>query len=231
LLAKSAVQQFMETSAEPLLGQPAAPNDAELCERIRGGDRSAFEQLMRDHNRTLFRTARAILRNDAEAEEAVQDAYLQAYRALADFRGEAKLSSWLVRIAANEALARRRKHVRRHELAPMVGLDGAAQARTLDGPRAQAERGELRRLIEAKIDSLPDALRSVFVLRAVEELSVEETAAALGIPPPTVKSRFFRARSRLRAALSSAIDVTLDDAFSFAGARCDRIVAGVLAAA
>ena len=230
MLARNAVRQFMETSAEVLL-RPSAADDAELCERVRRGDKGAFEQLMRRHNRTLFRTARAILRDDAEAEEAVQDAYLQAYRALADFRGEAKLSTWLTRIAANEALARRRKHVRRDALAPVVGLDGAAQACTRDGPRDLAERGELRRLIEASIDRLPEALRSVFVLRAVENLSVEETAAALGIRPPTVRSRFFRARSRLRTALSGDIDVTLDDAFSFAGARCDRIVAGVLTAA
>ena len=201
MLARSAVQQFMETSADVLLRQPAA-HDAELCERIRAGDKSAFEQLMRRFNRTLFRTARAILRDDAEAEEAVQDAYLQAYKALPDFRGEAKLSTWLVRIAANEALARRRKQVRRDGLAPVVGLDGATQVPASDGPRDQAERGELRRLIEARIDRLPEVLRSVFVLRAVEDLSVEETAAALGIPPPTVRSRFFRARRRLRAALS-----------------------------
>ena len=180
----------------------SAAFDAELCERVRAGDKGAFEQLMRRHNRTLFRTARAILRDDAEAEEAVQDAYLHAYRTLADFRAEAKLSTWLTRIAANEALARRRKQVRRNLLAPVVGLDGAAHVRTADGPRDRAERGELRRLIEARIERLPEPLRSVFVLRAVQELSVEETATALRIPPPTVRSRFFRARSRLRAALS-----------------------------
>ena len=201
MLARSAVQQFMATSAEDLLRPPA--DDAELCGRIRAGDKSAFERLMRRYNRTLFRTARAILRDDAEAEEAVQDAYLQAYKALPDFRGEAKLSTWLVRIAANEALARRRKLARRETLAPVVGLDGAARVPAREGPRDQAERGELRRLIEARIDRLPEVLRSVFVLRAVEDLSVEETAAALGIPPPTVRSRFFRARSRLRAALST----------------------------
>lgn len=223
------MQQFMDTTAE-LLRQSEAPHDAELCERIRGGDKNALQQLMRRHNRTLFRTARAILRDDAEAEEAVQDAYLQAYRALPEFRGEAKLSSWLVRIAANEALARRRKQVRRGVLAPVVGLDHAAQARAPDGPRDQAERRELGRLIEARIDGLPDLFRSVFVLRAIEELSVEETAAALDIPPATVRSRFFRARAQLRAALSRDIDVTLEDAFGFAGERCDRIVAGVLAA-
>ena len=217
----SAVQQFMSISAEALL-RPRAADDAELCERIRVGDKAAFEQLMRRHNRTLFRTARAILRDDAEAEEAVQDAYLQAYRALPDFRGEAKLSTWLTRIAANQALARRRKQVRRDELAPVVGLEGAAQLRTADGPRERTERGELRRLIEARIDGLPEPLRRVFVLRAVEDLSVEETAAALGIRPPTVRSRFFRARRRLRAALSSDIDVVLDEAFRLAGAMALR---------
>jgi RNA polymerase sigma-70 factor (ECF subfamily) len=208
------MREFMKASAEALLRPPAA-SDGELCERVRRGDKDAFEQLMRRHNRTLFRTARAILRDDAEAEEAVQDAYLQAYRTLADFRGAAKLSTWLVRIAVNEALTRRRKRVRRDALAPMVGLDGAAQARTADGPRDRAERGELRRLIEARIDRLPEALRSVFVLRAVEELSVEETAAALGIPPPTVRTRFFRARSRLRAALSAGTRGQLVDNHAF----------------
>ena len=210
------MRQFMETSAA-LLRQSEASDDAELCERIRGGDRAAFEQLMRRHNRTLFRTARAILRDDAEAEEAVQDAYLRAYRALPAFRGEAKLSTWLVRIAANEALTRRRKQARRGALAPVVGLEHAAQARTREGPRDQAERRELGRLIEARIDGLPDLFRGVFVLRAVEELSVEETAAALDIPPATVRSRFFRARAQLRAALSRDIDIALDDAFRFAG--------------
>jgi RNA polymerase sigma-70 factor (ECF subfamily) len=200
LHAGSAVREFMNTSAEALLRPPAA-SDAELCERVRGGDKGAFEQIMRRHSRTLFRTARAILRDDAEAEEAVQDAYLQAYKALRDFRGAAKLSTWLTRIAANQALARRRKQVRRELLAPVVGLEDAAQLRTPDGPRDRAERGELQRFIKAGVAGLPEALRRVFVLRAVEQLSVEETAAALHIPLATVRSRFFRARSRLRAAL------------------------------
>jgi RNA polymerase sigma-70 factor (ECF subfamily) len=204
----------MKTSAEVLLGPPAA-DDAELCERIRAGDKSAFEQLMRRYNRTLFRTARAILRDDAEAEEAVQDAYLHAWRAMQDFRGEAKLRTWLTRIAVNEALLRRRKQLRRDLLAPVVGLDSAAQVRTADGPRDHAERGELRRLIQAGVAGLPEVLRRVFVLRAVEELSVEETAAALHIPPATVRSRLFRARSRLRAALSAGPRGQLVDNHAF----------------
>jgi len=98
-----------------------------------------------------------------------------------------------------------------------------------EGPQRQAERGEIRQLLETKIDALPDSFRAVFVLRALEELSVEETAAALGIPEPTVRTRFFRARSQLREALSREVDLAFDDAFGFAGARCDRIVANVLA--
>jgi RNA polymerase sigma-70 factor (ECF subfamily) len=158
----------------------------------------AFTQLMRRHNRTLFRTARAILRDDAAAEDALQEAWLRAYHAIDAFRGEAKLSTWLVRIVINEALARRRKD-QRH--VPVV--QEAEQAiRKHDQPDSMAQRSELRRRLEAKIRGLPDAFRAVFMLRAVEELSVQETAAALRIPESTVRTRFFRARSRLREALS-----------------------------
>jgi RNA polymerase sigma-70 factor (ECF subfamily) len=197
--------------------------------RITQGDVEAFEQLMRSHNRMLFRTARAILRDDAEAEDALQEAYLRAYRAMGAFRGEAKLSTWLARIVANEALARRRKAVRRAEIVPIragVEQDELAQQadpRSPEGPADLAERRELRRLLEASIDGLSDSFRAVFVLRAVEGLSVEETAAALGLPEATVRTRFFRARGRLRKVLSP----NLEEAFGFAGARCDRIVARV----
>ncbi len=223
-------------SAAPLLQQPATMSDAELARRIANGDTKAFEQLMRRHNRSLFRTARAILRDDAEAEDAVQEAYLRAYRSFGSFRGDAKLSTWLVRIVANEALGRRRKDVRRAEIVPICGADvqkpeveAEVSVGDQDRPEGLAERAELRRLLEAKIDALPDAFRAVFVLRALEELSVEETAAALSIPPATVRTRFFRARSQLREALSLEVDFAIDDAFAFAGERCDRIVARVLA--
>ena len=208
-----------------------ADTDVELARRIARGDTRALEQLMRRYNRPLFRTARAILRDDGLAEDAVQEAYLRAYGAMDEFRGEAKLSTWLIRIVANEALARRRKDARRAEVMPMYGGD-AVDAETPmeeDGPQRLAERGEMRRLLEAKIDRLPDSYRAVFVLRALEELSVEETAAALGIPEATVRSRFFRARSQLREAISREIDVAFDEAFGFAGERCDRIVANVMA--
>ena len=209
---------------------PAA-SDVELARRVARGDTRAFEQIMRRYNRTLFRTARAILRDDGLAEDAVQEAYLRAYGAIGGFRGESKLSTWLIRIVANEALERRRKDVRRAEVMPISGGDAVDLERPMaeDGPQQMAERGEMRRLLEAKIDGLPDSYRAVFVLRALEELSVEETAATLGIPEPTVRSRFFRARGLLREAISSEIDVAFDEAFGFAGARCDRMVAGVLA--
>ncbi len=158
----------------------------------------AFAQLMRRHNRRLFRTARAILRNDAAAEDALQEAWLRAYHAIDGFRGEAKLGTWLVRIVINEALARRRKD-QRH--VPLV-QDTEQAMRKQDEPEAMAQRGELRRQLEAKIRVLPEVFRVVFMLRAVEELSVQETAAALHIPEATVRTRFFRARSQLREALS-----------------------------
>jgi RNA polymerase sigma-70 factor (ECF subfamily) len=198
--------------------------------------RESFEQLMRTHNRMLFRTARAILRDDAEAEDALQEAWLRAYRSIGGFRGEAKLSSWLVRIVVNEALARRRKQLRRAEVVPLRGsgieeheLEQEPCMREHDGPEDLTQRAQMRRLLEASIDRLPEAFRIVFVLRAIEEMTVEETASALDIPEATVRTRFFRARSQLREALSQEIDLAVDDAFAFAGERCERIVARVMA--
>ena len=215
--------------------QPAQGADVELVARAAKGDTRAFEALMRRYNRTLFRTARAILRDDAEAEDALQEAYIQAYRSLGTFRAEAKLTTWLARIVANEALMRLRKQTRRAEIVPM---QPAASAEALEqvmdtdidkAPQASMERSEMRRLLEAQIDALPEAYRAVFVLRAVEELSVEETAAVLELAPATVRTRLFRARSLLREAIAQKIDLACEDAFSFAGERCDRVVARVLA--
>ena len=211
-------------------------NDAALARAVEAGDRQAFEQMMRHHNRALFRTARAILKDDGEAEDAVQEAYLQAYRSIAKFRGEARLSTWLVRIVANEAFGRLRRHARRAAIVPIhVDDDTAHDVRTeseapaMDRPDNAALRSEMRHLLENRIDALPDAYRTVFMLRAVEELSVEETAASLGIPESTVRTRFFRARSLLREALAQDVDRAYGDAFGFAGERCDRIVTNVLA--
>ena len=214
---------------------PSTLSDAELSARIARGDMRALERVMRLHNQTMYRTARAILRDDAEAEDAVQDAYLQVYRSIGAFRGDAKLSTWLVRIVVNEALARRRKDARRAAIVPIRGggieeheFEVEAAAREENGPESQAQRSELRRLLEQKIDELPEAFRAVFMLRALEELPVDEIAAVLGIPEATVRTRIFRARSLLRESLSQEIDLAFDDAFAFLGERCDRIVAGVL---
>jgi RNA polymerase sigma-70 factor (ECF subfamily) len=217
---------------QPALRSVERPTDSDIITRTLAGDMRAFEALMRLHNRTLYRTARAILRDDAEAEDAVQDAYLQAYRALGSFRGESKLSTWLVRITANVALMRRRREVRAMLAIP---IDGTADAVAREGvsrtpgPDSEAQRAEMQRLLEARIDALPASYRTVFVLRALEELTVEETAAALAIPEATVRTRYFRARGLLRESMADDIDTTLGDAFAFAGMRCDRISGGVLA--
>ena len=190
---------------------------------------------MRQHNRMLFRTARAILHDDAEAEDALQDAYVLAYQAMGKFRGEAKVSTWLARIVANEALQRLRKSKRRDTIVPLRSSDNLEEINEIPegnmskGPERAAERAEMRKLLEKRIDALPDAYRPVFMLRAVEELSVEATAEVLQIPAATVRSRFFRARSLLRESLAAEIDLACEDAFGFAGERCDRIVASVMA--
>ena len=217
---------------------PLPYDEPALLAQAAGGDARAFEALMRRHNRLMFRTARSVLRQDAESEDAVQDAYFKAWRALPGFRGEAKLSTWLVRIVMNEALARLRRASARvlpiaptaaagepEELAEEAHDDAAA---TAHNPEHSAMRGELRRIVEARIDELPEQFRTVFILRAVEEMSVDEVADALKVPQATVRTRFFRARALLRASLERDLDFAVDEAFSFAGARCDRIVATVL---
>jgi len=214
---------------------PELITEAELVSRAAQGNEAAFETIMRRHNQRLFRTARSILKNDLEAEEALQEAYLHAWRALGGFRSDAKLSTWLIRIVANEALGRlRRKTAQVIPLeAAMNSIDPEIQVSLLDNPDQRPEnsvmRAQMRKLLEARIDLLPEAFRTVFMLRAVEEMSVEEVSQALGIPEATVRTRFFRARGMLREDLANHIDIAVSDAFAFDGARCDRIVAGVLA--
>jgi len=189
-------------------------------------DPAAFEQLMRRHNRALFRTARSIVKDDAEAEDVLQEAYILAFRGMDKFRGESSMSTWLTRIVINEAIARARK---RNRLAEIIQLDGeAAMDEQHEQPEQALLRSEARRLIEQKIDGLPDSFRTVFVLRALEEMTVEETAACLGIPEATVRTRHFRARSMLREAIAQELDLAQNQVFDFDGERCDRIVARVL---
>jgi RNA polymerase sigma-70 factor (ECF subfamily) len=210
--------------------------DWDLAERMRGGDQRAFELVMRRHNRLLYRTARAILRDDAEAEDCVQEAYLQGFRSIAAFRGESKLSTWLTRIVVNQALGTMRKRKKQDSdisLDNVLDLDGhvrgaSASVGEPEQPEASALREEMRRILERNIDQLPSAFRTVFMLRALEEMSAQETAECLGIPEATVRTRFFRARSLLRESLEKDVDVALEGAFAFDGARCDRIVQAVL---
>ncbi len=223
--------------AEPAQPDASALADAELAQRAAQGDTLAFQQIMRRHNRLLFRTGRSILKNDDDTQDALQEAWLRAWRSLGGFRAEARLSTWLVRIVVNEALGRLR---RRGGSAHVIPLDAALDVAEVQGdtwmhadaneqPERRAMRGEMRGLIEAGIDALPEAFRTVFVLRAVEDLSIEEVAAALEIPEATVRSRFFRARGLLRESLARDADVALGEAFAFDGARCDRIIARVMA--
>jgi len=190
---------------------------------------------MRQYNQRLFRVARSILRDDADAEDALQDAYVQAYRKLGEFRGEAELSTWLTRIVINESLMR----VRRRRRAPVIvsfDRSGDGHPSQLDvadtfaeSPSDAALRGEVRRVIERRIDELPDSFRTVFVMREVEDMTARETAEALGIPEATVRTRLFRARALLREALERDMDAARGGVYGFDGARCDRIVAAVLA--
>ena len=210
----------MQTTRAPSERQ----TDRELVHLTLSGDSRAFEALMRRHNRTLYRTARAILRDDAEAEDVVQEAWLRAYRAFGAFRGESKLSTWLARIAANEALMRRRRNPK--DLFATEEHDCISQA---PGPEEEAQLSEARRLLETHIEALPDGYRTVFMLRALEEFTVGETAAALDIPEVTVRTRYFRARGLLRKSMATDFDPAVREAFAFAGARCNRIVRRVLA--
>jgi RNA polymerase sigma factor (sigma-70 family) len=212
----------------------AADDEASIVRRVTAGDRSAFELLMRRHNRRLYRLARAALRDDAEAEDALQDAYLSAYRSIGQFRGDATLSTWLSRLVLNECLGRLRRNARRQNVIPMVSSNteteiDAVAARDADRPDKALGRSQMRALLERKLDELPESFRMVFVLRSVEELSVEDAAQCLGIPEATVRSRHFRARSLLRESLAQEIDLAERDLFEFGGAHCDRVIAGVLA--
>ena len=214
----------------------APRDDAELARRIAQHDEHAFEALMRRHNRMLYRLARSILKDEADAEDALQEAYFAAYRNMASFRGTSSLSTWLGRIVINEAYARLRKQKRAAVVVSFATAErggqsieeGAMDDERVERPDTAAMRAELRRLLERKIDELPAQFRTVFMLRDVEELSVEETAECLDVPAATVRTRAFRARALLRASLAEEVHVATVNAFGFAGERCDRIVATVL---
>lgn len=229
-----------ETQTELAADAAAALDERELVALARQGAAGAFREVMRRNNQRLFRVARGVLRDDAEAEDAVQEAYVRAFQGLAGFRGEAGLSTWLTRITYNEALGR----VRRRRATVDLGLvDAAAQtgegARILMFPRANQQsgadpeaslaRGQLRRLLEEAIDALPGRFRVVLVARDVDGMSVEDTARMLGLRQITVRTRLHRARRLLRATLEARVGGPLRGAFSFDGPRCARLTEAVMA--
>ncbi|GAB3387509.1 RNA polymerase sigma factor [Lysobacter fragariae] len=213
----------------------AALDDTALVGLVQHGDREAFRHVMRRCNQRLFRVARGVVNDDAEAEDVVQEAYVHAYEKLASFRGDASLLTWLTRIVLNEAYGRLRQR------RPTVDVEHVEvmQADTSrvvafpakfgnEDPAAAAARDQIRRLVEHAIDALPEPFRIVFVMREIEECSIEETAASLALRPETVKTRLHRARRQLRMALQDTLAATLTDAFPFLGPRCDRMTDEVL---
>ena len=205
--------------------------DAELLAGMRAGNSAAFAALMRSNNQRLYRLARGFLRDDAEAEEAVHDGYVNAFTHLDGFKGGSSLATWLARIVSNEALARlrrRRPTVDIGEMAETLAADFGPFTTAAPTPEQATARREIRSAIERAVDELPPYFRSVFMLRSIEQLSVEETASSLGIPAETVKTRLHRANKLLRQALTAQFGAIFDDMFLFLGVRCDRLVAMVL---
>ncbi len=211
-------------------------SDHELVELAQAGDAGVFRTIMQRHNRRLYRVARGVLGDDSEAEDVVQESYLRAFRNLAGFRGESSLATWLTRIAINEALSRKRTRRPTTDLSKLDLVDEQGEARVLifpgvragADPEADASRAQIRRLLERGIDELPENFRVVFVMRDIEQMSVEETASQLDILPETVKTRLHRARRLLREALQEKLGTALQDSYAFDGARCERMTEEVL---
>lgn len=208
------------------IARSASLDDAEVVRRVRAGERELFEVLVRRHDQRVYRTVRSILRNESEVEDAMQQAWLQAYVHLGEFAGNAAFSTWLVRIAANEALQRLRRRSR------MTAVPDDPEEETVDthadDPEERAASREAVRLVERAVDKLPAHYRSVFMLRDIEGLSTAETAAALGIGEEAAKVRLHRARALLRETLSETVDEAAPEAFQFLAPRCNKMVAWVM---
>ncbi|HKU37632.1 MAG TPA: RNA polymerase sigma factor [Polyangiales bacterium] len=212
------------TTAQPVEAVDAQSlGDEALVQRLLRGETPLFEVLIRRHNQRLFRVARAIVRDGDEAEDVMQEAYVQAFSKLAQFEGRAKFSTWLTRIAVHEALARVRKR------RPAVDADGEPMESDLPSPEDNASRHELAALLEPLVDALPEAFRVVFVMRAAEGLSAAECAECLDIPEETVRTRYFRARRMLQLELESKLLASGEKLYDFHLRRCDRVVAAVFA--
>jgi RNA polymerase sigma-70 factor (ECF subfamily) len=211
-----------------VLTRSATLSDEEVVSRVLAGDTPLFEVLMRRHNQRVYRAARAILRDDREAEDVMQQAYVNAYSHLAQFDGRAKFSTWLTRIAVYEALLRARRRTRFESLDDRTEDTLMPRAASPD-PERQAFGSELRTLIEAAVDSLGDGYREVFMLREVEGLSTAEAADVLGVSEDVVKTRLSRARHAIQQDLLDRTGAAAADAFTFGHSRCDHVVAAVLA--
>ena len=208
--------------------QSTALSDEEVVSRVLGGDTALFEVLMRRHNQRVYRAARAILRDEREAEDVMQDAYVKAYAHLGQFDGRAQFSTWLTKIAVHESLARVRRR-RRYEPLDDAPMERAMPTMTSPDPERQAFGRELGALIESAVDALGDGYREVFMLRQVEGLSTAETAVALGVSEDVVKTRLSRARQALQQDLLDRAGVATSSAFTFGQDHCDRVVAAVMA--
>lgn len=202
-------------------------SDEELVERIVAGEAPLFELIMRRHNQRLYRTARSIVRNDDEAEDVMQEAYVRAYAHLKDFEGRARFATWLTRIAVYEALARSKK-IKRQQPLDDESEEQRPMSSNVRNPEQYASDHELKNAIERAVDELPDGFREVFMLRAVEGLSIAETAQCLDLNEDTVKTRLHRARAALQKQLITQVDAATQTAFAFHLSRCDRIVNAVL---
>jgi len=213
-----------------------APSDADLVAATRRGDAGSFELIMRRHNRLLYRTARGIVSNDAHAQDVVQETYMRAFTRLDSFQGHSELKTWLVRIAINAALDLMRREGRivqiddteHSALDPNLEQTMTALSSNDAAPDAALARGQMRDLLQWAIEQLPPKYRSVFMLRAVEELSVEETARCLALTTDVVKTRYLRARAMLRDALGAKLEAHTHRIYEFDGAACDAVVAHVI---
>src|SRR5262245_59213278 len=205
--------------------------DGDLIARVRAGERALFEVLMRRHNQRLYRTARAIVQDEAEVEDVLQQAYVNAFANLDQFEARSQLSTWLTRIVINEASARRRSSRRRGAARDGSQAALATLASSDPSPEHQAYACELHRMVEAAIDSLPEPYRLVFMLRDVEGLSTAETGFGLGLGDEVVKTRLHRARAMIRRVVTERVGpVVVAGAFRFLAPRCNRVVSRVLAA-
>ncbi|MGE5159754.1 MAG: RNA polymerase sigma factor [Gemmatimonas sp.] len=221
-------------STMPAKALPLSIGDTELVRRAIARDEAAVRAILQANNRRLFRIARGILRNDSEAEDVVQETYVRALTHLEGFRGDSSLSTWLSRIAMNEAMGRLRGQRPSLELSSLPQprpeaeiIQFPAPSASSDPEKSMAQR-EIQEVVEHAIDELPEPFRLVFITRVMEEMNIEETAELLGLKPETVKTRLHRARAMLRENVEKKIGPVILEAFPFAGRRCERLTEAVL---